>query len=108
MGSRSVWLSVPEAVAEIENHKFDVLLSDINISKEGDGFDVVHAMRKVNPKCVTILLTGYPALQTAVQALHDQVDDYVVKPADIDLLVTTIQRKLLMRRAKATLFDTVL
>jgi CheY-like chemotaxis protein len=29
--------TVPEAVAEIENHTFDVLLSDINISKDGDG-----------------------------------------------------------------------
>ena len=64
-------------------------------------FDVVDAMRKVNPKCVTILLTGYPAFQTAVQALHDQVDDYVVKTADIDLLVRTMEQKLLTRRAKA-------
>ena len=92
--------SVPEAVVEIENHNFDVLLSDLNIGQVGDGFEVVRAMRAAHPDCVTILLTGYPAFETAVQAIHDEVDDYVVKPADIEALVSTIERKL-ARRASA-------
>jgi ActR/RegA family two-component response regulator len=91
--------SVPEAIAEIQNHDFDVLLSDLNIGKEGDGFDVVRAMREANPKCVTVLLTGYPAFETAVQAIRYDLDDYFVKPADIDLLVSAIERKLVSRTA---------
>ena len=51
-------------------------------------------MRKAHPTCVTILLTGYPAFESAVQALHDEVDDYFAKPADLDSLVSTIERKL--------------
>lgn len=92
--------TVPDAIAEINNHHFDVLLSDLNIGKEGDGFDVVRAMREVHPNCVTILLTGYPAFETAVQAIRYELDDYFVKPADIDLLVSAIERKLLTRAAK--------
>jgi DNA-binding NtrC family response regulator len=97
-----VWVaaSVPEALAEINNHEFDVLLSDLNIGKEGDGFAVVRAMREVHPNCVTILLTGYPAIDTAVQAIREQADDYFVKPAEIDELVGSIERRL-TRRAKA-------
>ena len=89
--------SVPEALRMIENHKFDVLLSDLNIGEVGDGFTVVRAMRKAQPRCVTILLTGYPAFETAVEALHHEVDDYVVKPADIDSLVRIMNQKLAKR-----------
>ena len=90
--------SVPEALAEITSHKFDVLLSDLNIGKDGDGFTVVKAMRRAQPNCVTVLLTGYPAFESALQAIHNEVDDYFVKPAELDSLISTIERKLLARR----------
>jgi two-component system, response regulator RegA len=90
--------SVPEALSAIRTQEFDVLLSDLNIGKDGDGFTVVQAMRKVHPNCVTILLTGYPAFESAVQAIHDEVDDYFVKPADLDSLISTMERKLRARQ----------
>ena len=93
--------SVREALSEIRAHKFDVLVSDLNIGKDGDGFTVVRAMRKAHPNCVTILLTGYPGFESALQALHDEVDDYFVKPADLDSLVNTIERKLRARQDQA-------
>src|SRR5437899_9267446 len=76
--------SVPEALSEIRTHKFDVLLSDLNIGMDGDGFSIVQAIRKDQPNCITVLLTGYPAFETVLQAIHDEVDDYFVKPADLD------------------------
>ena len=92
--------SVPEALSEIEmkTHKFDVLLSDLNIGEDGDGFTVVRAMRKAHPNCITILLTGYPAFESAVQALHDEVDDYFVKPAELDSLINAIELRLRARQ----------
>jgi len=90
--------SVPEALAAINRQTFDILLSDLNVSEEGDGFTIVHAMRTANPKCITILLTGYPAFESAVEAIHHEVDDYFVKPADVESLISTIERKLAARR----------
>ena len=90
--------SVPEALAAIDRQTFDILLSDLNVSEEGDGFTIVHAMRTANPKCVTILLTGYPAFESAVEAIHHEVDDYFVKPADVESLISTMERKLAARR----------
>jgi ActR/RegA family two-component response regulator len=90
--------SVPEAFSEIKTHKFDVLLSDLNIGEDGNGFTVIRAMRQAHPNCVAILLTGYPAFETAVQAIEDEVDGYHVKPADINSLVSTIERKLRTRQ----------
>ena len=93
--------SVPEAFSEIKTHKFDVLLSDLNIGEDGNGFTVIRAMRQAHPNCVAILLTGYPAFETAVQAIEDEVDGYHVKPADINSLVSTIERKLRTRQARS-------
>jgi ActR/RegA family two-component response regulator len=90
--------SVPEALAAIDRQTFDILLSDLNVSEEGDGFTIVHAMRTANPKCITILLTGYPAFESAVEAIHHEVDDYFVKPADVESLISTMERKLAARR----------
>src|SRR2546422_6525622 len=89
--------NVSEALAAITAHRFDVLLSDINIDRESDGFTVVEAMRKANPHAVTILLTGYPAFESAVRSIRVEVDDYFTKPADLDAIVSTIDRKLLAR-----------
>jgi two-component system, NtrC family, response regulator HydG len=89
--------TVPEALGEIRSSRFDVLLSDLNISEAGDGFRVVRAMRQSQPQCVTVILTGYPGLETAVESLHDQVDDFVIKPADVDGLIASIQEKLVSR-----------
>jgi DNA-binding NtrC family response regulator len=92
-----VGADVPEAISLIKRSKFDVLVSDINISEEGDGFTVVRAIREANPDCVTILLTGYPAFESAVHGIREDVDDYFVKPAELDVLIGTIEQKLLER-----------
>ena len=91
--------SVAEAIDKIESAHFDVLLSDLNIGEEGDGFHVVKAMRRRQPRCITLILTGYPAFESALLAIRHQVDDYLVKPADIDVLVKTINSKLSQENA---------
>jgi len=92
--------SVAEALVEINSYQFDVLLTDLNIGEEGDGFLVVSAMRHLQPNCLNLILTGYPAFETALQAIHNQVDDYLVKPADVESLITTMQEKLLLRASQ--------
>ena len=92
--------SVPEALNIITSgQQFDVLISDLNMGHVADGFTVVHTMRRVNPKCVNLILTGYPAFESALQALRLQVDDYLTKPSDIPKMMETISRKLSDREA---------
>jgi YesN/AraC family two-component response regulator len=86
--------SVAEALQKITSEKFDILLSDLNIGNPGDGLTVVSAMRRTQPEAVTMILTGYPAFETALEAIRQQVDDYIVKPADIPALIRTIEDKL--------------
>jgi two-component system response regulator HydG len=90
--------SVPEALHKIQSHKFDILLSDLNIGQPRDGYAVVRAMRQANPRSVAIILTGYPDLDSAVEGIRHEVDDYFVKPADVDSLVAAMEGKLAARR----------
>ena len=89
---------VGEAVQALAHQPFDVLISDLNIGSPGDGFTVVSAMRRTQPNCVTLILTGYPAFETALQAIRSQVDDYLIKPAGVQELVSAIEEKLRDRR----------
>jgi PAS domain S-box-containing protein len=82
--------SVREALEQISTQKFDVLLSDLNIGEPGDGFTVVSAMRRVQPDACTFILTGFPDLETAIQAVRSQVDDYFAKPLHVNKLVEAI------------------
>ncbi len=86
--------TVAEALAEMQRAQFDVLIADLNIGQPGDGFTVVSAMRRVQPDAVTLILTGYPAFESALEAIRSQVDDYLVKPADVEVLCDVIEKNL--------------
>lgn len=58
--------NVAEALHLIDTQSFDVLLSDLHMPGAGDGLTVVSAMRHVNPKAVTLLFTGNPAMREAM------------------------------------------
>jgi ActR/RegA family two-component response regulator len=90
--------TVTEALRQIRNHRFDILVADLNVSEPNDGFKVVAGMREAHPHCVIVLLTGYPAFESAVAGIHHAVDDYIVKPADYDTLIQTLEKKLAPKR----------
>ena len=86
--------TVAEALRAIGTQPFDALIADLNIGEPGDGFTVVSAMRRTHPQCINLILTGYPAFESALQAIRNQVDDYLVKPADVRSLVKSLEVKL--------------
>jgi len=86
--------SIPEALNVITSQKFDVLISDLNMGHVADGFTVVHAMRRTNPGCINFILTGFPAFESALQALRSNIDDYFTKPSNIPIMVERIEQSL--------------
>jgi len=90
----TVAATVAETLEYISKRPFDLLLADLNIGQPGDGFTVISAMRRTQPQAITLILTGFPDFDTALQALRNQVDDYLTKPADIKQLVATLKEKL--------------
>ncbi len=86
--------SIPEALNIITSQEFEVLISDLNMGHAADGFTVVHAMRRINPDCINFILTGFPAFESALQALRSAIDDYFTKPSNIPQLVERIEQSL--------------
>ncbi|WP_213686320.1 ActR/PrrA/RegA family redox response regulator transcription factor [Roseicyclus sp.] len=50
--------------------------------EDGNGLDVVEALRAKRPDCRIVVLTGYGAIATAVAAVKIGATDYLSKPAD--------------------------
>ena len=82
--------NVSDALAQIDLSKYDVLVSDLNIEKPGDGFAVIAAMKVRQPRCVNIILTASPDFDTAQQAIRLSVADYFIKPVNVEELLSTI------------------
>jgi DNA-binding response OmpR family regulator len=92
--------TVPEAINQIQSNPFDVLLCDLNITQPDDGYAVVDAMQQVHPKAVTIILTGYPSVENALEGIRRKIDEYLVKPADVEKLLAVLNALLLRRRPR--------
>jgi CheY-like chemotaxis protein len=87
-------MNVIEALTRIANEKFDLLLSDLHIPHAGDGFTIVTAMRHTHPNAVTLVLSGYPALEEGLAAIRLQADEVLCKPIEIASLRKLIHEKL--------------
>ena len=57
-----------------------------------DGFDVLQAIRKLNPDAEVILITGHGDMEMAIEALRAGASDFIPKPARPDVLRTALQR----------------
>jgi CheY-like chemotaxis protein len=87
--------NVPDALRLLSSgERYDVLLSDLHMPGPGDGLTVISAMRHVNPKAVTFLLSAYPEMTAAVAAILQQADEILVKPMEIYSLVKAIRDRL--------------
>ena len=70
-----------EALPHIRRGNFDLIVTDKNLPGLS-GLDLAQEARRLNPNSRVILMTGYPSLVTAQQALELGVMDYLLKPFD--------------------------
>ncbi len=87
---------VAEALKCITAEPYDALLTDLHMPGPGDGLTVVSAMRHTNPTAVTLLLSAFPRMEAATQAILSQADEILVKPVDAKSLVHAIKHRMAM------------
>jgi YesN/AraC family two-component response regulator len=85
---------VSSALKLISSQKFDVLLSDLHMPGAGDGLTVISAMRHANPDAVTLLLSSFPEMSAAANAILMQTDEILVKPMHVKDLIEAITQRL--------------
>jgi len=90
--------SVTEALAHITTRSFDVLITDLHMPDPGDGFTVVSAMRHAQPNALTMLVSGYPDVESAMAAILLEADEVVVKPLEIGRLTELVREKVINRK----------
>jgi signal transduction histidine kinase len=86
-----------EAVALLDEREYDLVLTDLHMD-EGDGLSLLEEVRRRSPLTITIVLTGFAALETAIASLRQGAYDYLTKPCIIDELKYTVSRGLEHRR----------
>jgi len=86
--------NVRDALRHIAAETFDVLLSDLHLPLAGDGFTLVSAMRHTHPDALTVVISGYPALDEAMSAILSQADEIFRKPIRIGPLKELIRARL--------------
>jgi CheY-like chemotaxis protein len=86
--------NVAEALKLISSEPYDVLLSDLHMPGAADGLTVIGAMRHLNPKAIAILLTSFPEMDVAAQAILRQADEIMIKRTDSTELVELIKRRI--------------
>ena len=69
-----------EALEEIQQQEFDVVLTDIRMQGI-DGIELLRRIREQSPDAIVILMTGYASLGNAVEALRLGAHDYLIKPS---------------------------
>src|ERR1700704_4612165 len=93
--------SVTEALKLIIAERFDVLITDLHMPNPSDGFAVITAMRHSQPDALTLLVSGYPDVKSAMDAILLQADDIIVKPFEAGKLAELVHEKLLTRKPAA-------
>jgi len=86
--------SVKHGLSLIAEEQFDVLLSDLDLPRAGDGLALVGAMRNTHPQAVTLVLSGDPFLEEASCALRLEADAVLAKSIEIASLRRLIHEKL--------------
>ena len=89
---------VTEALRQIATERFDVLISDLHMPDPGDGFTVVSAMRHSQPNALTMLVSGYPDVQSAMAAILLEADEIVVKPFEIGQFTELVRERVISRK----------
>ncbi|MGC9976161.1 MAG: response regulator [Syntrophales bacterium] len=91
-----------EAMQKYKNGHFDIVLSDLVMSPM-DGLELLGEIRKMDPDAIFIMMTGYPSLNSAMEAMKIGATDYVTKPFNIDEIRLKIDRVLLEQSLKGRL-----
>ena len=97
------------AISLINDRYFDLIITDL-VMDSVDGIGVLKHAGRVNPDTMTIVLTGFGDITSAIEALRSDADDYLLKPCEpeeISFRVSRCLEKLELKR-KITLYEGIL
>lgn len=82
-----------EAIVKTAQNHYDLMLVDIRLP-DIEGTELLTRIHDTVPRIRKIMVTGYPTLQNAVSAINQGADAYIMKPFDVEKMLSTIQEQL--------------
>ena len=82
-----------EAIQKAKETAYNLALIDIRLP-DMEGVELLKLMKDTVPKIRKIMVTGYPSMQNAINALNKNADAYLIKPVDVEKLLNTVREQL--------------
>lgn len=82
---------VDEAISMLKKGKFSVVVTDVNMPGK-NGIDLLKAIKDIDPHILVILITGFPDVDTATEAVRKGAFDYIKKPFKISDVQVVIEK----------------
>ena len=80
-----------QALEKTKHTRFDILLVDIKMGGMS-GLDVLRHMRETDPDTAIVMITAYGSISTAIEAMKNGAQDYLLKPFDPEELGIIIEK----------------
>jgi DNA-binding NtrC family response regulator len=74
-----------ETIELIKNHDFDALILDVRLTGKS-GIEILKEVKQIKPQINSIIMTAYPSVELAVEAMKAGAAEYIVKPFSPDKL----------------------
>ncbi len=97
----SVADSAEKGTELFKNRRFDLVMVDLKMP-EVDGIDFIRKIRAMSATVPIIMMTGFPSLESAIEALRLKIDDYIIKPFNINKLYKTVTAIIEQKQSEST------
>jgi DNA-binding NtrC family response regulator len=90
------------AIQKSKTKFYNLALLDIRLP-DMEGTELLTQMKQTTPPMIKIMVTGYPSLQNAVEALNRGANAFIIKPLNIDQALGIIEKLLEKQRESLTM-----
>jgi response regulator RpfG family c-di-GMP phosphodiesterase len=88
------------ALQELGNAHYDLIISDLKMPRMG-GIELLDAIGAAAPSALTVIMTGFGTVETAIDAMKRGAYDYILKPFKVEEVIRVVQRGLEKQRLSA-------
>jgi DNA-binding NtrC family response regulator len=82
-----------EAIRKTNEKVYNLALIDMRLP-DIEGIDLLLRIKDTTPRMRKIIITGYPTIQNAMEAVNRQADAFILKPFDMGKVLQTIREQL--------------
>ncbi len=88
------------ALGELKNQAYDIVISDLKMPRMG-GIELLDQISSAAPNALTVIMTGFGTVETAIDAMKRGAYDYILKPFKVEEVIHVVQRGIEKQRLAA-------